>query len=85
MNTESLNKFRDLVVIALGRVLEQQNRLTSVSADVLALQEAVRDTPLMKKYVANKRVLRGVHNDLAIPDSGDALTALIQQLKDLKF
>ncbi len=85
MNTESLNKFRDLVVIALGRVLEQQNRLTSVSADVLALQEAVRDTPLMKKYLANKRVLRGVHNDLAIPDSDDALAALIQQLKDLKF
>jgi hypothetical protein len=39
----------------------------------------------MKKYLANKRVLRGVHNDLAIPDSDDALTALIQQLKDLKF
>jgi hypothetical protein len=85
MNTESLNKFRDLVVIALGRVVEQQNRLTSLSAEVLALQGAVRDTPLMKKYLANKRVLRGVHNDLAIPDSDDALTALIQQLKDLKF
>jgi hypothetical protein len=66
-------------------VVEQQNRLTSLSAEVLALQGAVRDTPLMKKYLANKRVLRGVHNDLAIPDSDDALTALIQQLKDLKF
>jgi hypothetical protein len=85
MDTESLNKFRDLVVIALGRVLEQQNRLTSLSADVLALQEAVRDSPLMKKYLASKRVLRAVHNDLAIPDSDDALAALIQQLKELKF
>lgn len=85
MNTESLNKFRDLVVIALGRVLEQQNRVTSLSADVLALREAMRDTPPMKRYLANKRVLRGVHTDLAIPDSDDALAALIQQLKDLKF
>jgi hypothetical protein len=54
MNTESLNKFRDLVVIALGRVVEQQNRLTSLSAEVLALQGAVRDTPLMKKYLAEQ-------------------------------
>jgi hypothetical protein len=85
MNTESLNKFRDLVVIALGRVLEHQSALTSLSAEVLALREAGRDTPLMKKFVANKRVLKGVHDDLAIPDSDDALAALIQQLRDLKF
>lgn len=85
MNDPRLEKMRDLVVIALGRVLEQQNRLTSLSADVLALQEAMRDTPLMNNFRKNKRVLKAVHTDLAIPDSDDALAALIQQLKDLKF
>jgi hypothetical protein len=85
MNDSRLEKMRDLVVIAVTRVREQHARLSALSADVLALQAAVRDIPLMNNFRKNKRVLKAVHTDLAIPDSDDALNAVIQQLKDLKF
>lgn len=83
MNDPRLEKMRDLLVIAVSRLCEQHRRLTLLSADVLALQAAIKGTPLASVYQKNKRVLKATHNDLAIPDSDDALSAVIQQLKAL--
>jgi len=85
MSDSRLEKMRDLLVVIADRVREQRNRLTALSADLSALKEAMRDTPVMNTYQKNKRVLKAVHNDLPIPDSDDALTAVIQQLKELTF